>query len=483
MSHGPAVPPARRAAARSVRAMAAARGGCGAGDAENNVSSGEAPGGLTRRQLHALEEDRLSPCALRSARAGRRIPLDSEGRALDFRTEFQRDRDRIVHSRAFRRLRQKTQVYLPDRDDHLRNRLLHTLEVSGIARTISRALALNEDLAESIALAHDMGHCAFGHAGETLLDEILTGRCGVPAVDPAAARQAGGFKHNYQSLRVVDRLEKRYRHPGLNLTDPVREGILKHTGMCSSIRYPDFDSRGLHLDRPPFLEAQVVALADEMAQQVHDLDDGLQDGAVDLAAVEALGLVKQVIGKLGSGYPSPSRFMRVNQIIRGAAHLLVASVVTWSSRQIAVWMDKEKIEGHEDFLERIDRIPRNLVVLAPPVRGLYGELKRFVRRRIINSQQVNRTDQRARHCLSRLFATYFQQPLLLPNHLLLRFKEEEGGRFLRDCSPAGREKEIQTHFRKNPAFLRLLADHLASMTDTYALAEYSRLHHPEAGSG
>ncbi len=433
-------------------------------------------GGLTREQLQALEEARLAPYAMRSARTTRRRPVDPEGRAFDFRTEYQRDRDRIVHARAFRRLRHKTQVYLPDRDDHFRNRMIHTLEVAGIARTLARALSLNEDLVEAAALGHDLGHCAFGHSGEAALNAVLTGREPVEGLDPEAAAAAGGFKHNYQSLRVVDLLEKRYDHGGLNLTDAVREAILRHTSLRSDIRYPDLDTRGLHLDLPPFLEAQVVALADEIAQQVHDLDDGIQDGAVDLAEVERLKIVREITSRLGEAYGAAGRFLKVSQIVRGIVHLLVTSVATHTAAGLAAWADEQGIATHDDFLARRERVPAALVGFAPPARELYGELKKFVHRRVINSFAVNRSDETARRFLTGLFAAYYRNPRLLEDHVLLSFKARAGGRFLRDCSPAQVPKEVAARYWNNPVFLRVLADHLAAMTDTYALREYDRLH-------
>jgi dGTPase len=179
-----------------------------------------------RRRLELAEEERLAPYALRSSEATRRFPIEDDGRAFDYRSQFQRDRDRIVYSRAFRRLRQKAQAgILPAYEDHRRNRLTHTLEVAQLARTIGRALSLNEDLVEAVALGHDLGQPPFGPAGVRALDDILTGRLdgqGGPGLG-----DLGGFWRSWQGLRVVDHLEKRYEHPGLNLTDPVREGILK----------------------------------------------------------------------------------------------------------------------------------------------------------------------------------------------------------------------------------------------------------------
>ncbi|HEY6066058.1 MAG TPA: dNTP triphosphohydrolase, partial [Thermoanaerobaculia bacterium] len=192
---------------------------------------------VTREHFERLEEERLAIYASRSSRATRpRGPLPAE--EADSRTQYVRDRDRIIHSRAFRRLKHKTQVFIPFEGDHFRTRLTHTIEVSQIARSVARALGLNEDLAEAVALGHDLGHTPFGHSGETVLDALLR----------ESHPKAGGFKHNYQSVRVVDRLERRYEEPGLNLTHDVREGILKHTSWKRDFPFPLDFTDGLRFD-------------------------------------------------------------------------------------------------------------------------------------------------------------------------------------------------------------------------------------------
>src|SRR6266852_2626362 len=188
---------------------------------------------FTKKNLEDFEENRL---AIFASRASRRYPVSEEGKSYDYRTEYQRDRDRIVHSRAFRRLKHKTQVFIPFEGDHFRTRLTHTIEVSQIARSAARALGLNEDLTEAIALGHDLGHTPFGHSGERVLDRLLR----------ESHPEAGGFKHNYQSVRVVDRLERPYDEPGLNLTHDVREGIFKHTMWKRSYPFPLDWPEGLH---------------------------------------------------------------------------------------------------------------------------------------------------------------------------------------------------------------------------------------------
>jgi dGTPase len=231
----------------------------------------------TRCWLEADEDRRLAAYAMRSNEAVRRYSIEDE-QAEDLRLAYQRDRDRVLHARAFRRLKHKTQVFVPHVADHPRTRLTHTLEVGQLGRSVARALGLNEDLVEAIAMAHDLGHTAFGHSGETTLDRILHGLEPAVGLPDKVVENVGAFKHNYQSLRVVDLLERRYQHPGLNLTDQVREGILKHTRWQVSYPFPLPNRDGLALNEPCHLEGQAVAVGDEIAQQTHDLEDGLRAG-------------------------------------------------------------------------------------------------------------------------------------------------------------------------------------------------------------
>ena len=214
---------------------------------------------FTREHFERLEEERLALYACRSGRA-RRARSEETSSSADVRTAYVHDRDRIIHSRAFRRLKHKTQVFIPYEGDHFRTRLTHTIEVSQIARTGARALGLNEDLTEAIALGHDLGHTPFGHSGEKVLDRLLR----------ESHPEAGGFKHNYQSVRVVDRLERRYEEPGLNLTHDVREGIFKHTSWKASFPFPLDAPETLRMESGGTLEAQLVNWSDEIAQQTHD---------------------------------------------------------------------------------------------------------------------------------------------------------------------------------------------------------------------
>ena len=422
-----------------------------------------------RLRLERAEEQTLAPYALRSASAGRRYPVEDEGRAFDYRTSFQRDRDRIVYSRAFRRLRQKAQVgILPAYEDHRRNRLTHTLEVSQLARTIGRALRLNEDLIEAIALGHDLGQPAFGAAGERVLDEILRGR-----LDPDVPADPEGFSRPLQSLRVVDRIEKRYRHPGLNLTDPVREGILKSAGGETSFA----ELEGLRAGLPPLFEAQTVSLADRISTALHDLDDALQSGALELGRVERLAAVRRLARKLGVRYARVGgRFMKANAIHRGLVHLLVTSVVLHASRALERFGQRAKVTRREDF-ERVrdTAVGGGEVALPAAARRMLDEIEALLDGQVRRGRDADRVEARSRAVLAGLFRAYRCEPRLLDDHVLLRYRELAGGRFLRDLPRDRAESEIATRYRSDVRFARVLADHLASMTDAFALAEHANL--------
>jgi dGTPase len=426
-----------------------------------------------REWLERDEEQRLAPYALRSRGVGRRLPVEDEGRAFDYRTHFQRDRDRIVYSRAFRRLRQKAQVgILPEYEDHRRNRLTHTLEVSQLARTVSRALRLNEDLVEAISLGHDLGQPPFGAAGERALDDLLSGRLdgrGGPGLG-----DLGGFCRPWQGLHVVDRLEKRYAHAGLNLSDPVREGIFKSGG---GNRRPRQEPAGVRAGQPPLFEVQVVVLADRIATALHDLDDALQSGAVDLAAVERLSAVRELRRKLGPGYPARgSRFVKANAIHRGLTHLLVTGAILASRRRLTQWWERHGAGDAAADTTLLDRaVAGDEIGLAPPALRLLSTLEVFLEHRAQRSFEADRVEARGRNAMLGLFAAYHADPTLLETHVLLRFKETTGLRYLRDVPRDKLEYEIRTRYREEPRFALLLADYLAGMTDTLALAEHARL--------
>ena len=243
-----------------------------------------------RKYFEKLEIDTLAAYATKSHGANAtRIHGEDEH---SYRTAIQRDRDRIIHSRAFRRLKHKQQVFLISEGDHYRTRLTHTLEVAQLARTMANALGLNEILVEAIALGHDLGHTPFGHVGEVVLNDILSG---IDNLDGELLRKnRGGFKHNYQSLRVLDKIEKKYQFDGLNLTSFVREGILKHTRLLrEKYSYPEFRYEGLNfeIDSATTLEGQVVAICDEIAQRTHDLEDGIRAALVEIEKIRKLKIV------------------------------------------------------------------------------------------------------------------------------------------------------------------------------------------------
>jgi dGTPase len=414
---------------------------------------------FTREHFERAEEERLAIFAAKSARAERpRGPVaDSPG---DARTQYARDRDRIIHSRAFRRLKHKTQVFIPYEGDHFRTRLTHTIEVAQIARSASRALGLNEDLAEAIALGHDLGHTPYGHSGEYVLDRLLR----------ESHPDAGGFKHNYQSVRVVDRLEKRYEEPGLNLTHDVREGMLKHTSWTKDYPFPLDFAEGLRWESGGSLEAQIVNWSDEIAQQTHDLEDGLP--LTEEAAIEELAISRQV--RAARGYGSDPASRRAS-LIRGMIATLSADLVEGSRARIEQWLEANRVTTSEDFAARRDRLPGDLVAFSDAGRRLYAELREFVYRHIIHSFPVSRHDGHARRVLAGVFAAYRDNPRLLPDDVLRGIAGELSVRYLREVPLPQVEREVAERYRPQPAFYRAIADHIAGMTDSYCNSEYRQL--------
>lgn len=396
---------------------------------------------FTRARHHAIEKQKLAPYACLSERADQtRIFPETPH---PYRTAFQRDRDRIIHSRAFRRLKHKRQVFLTNVGDHYRTRLTHTMEVAQIARTIARALGLNEDLTEAIAIGHDVGHTPFGHLGETVLDGILRGKfAGQEGFPPGPL---GGFKHNYQSLRVFDRLESKYAFPGLNLTAPVREGILKHTRLKRGyIRYPDFVYQGLHYEyeHALTLEGQVVSMADEVAQRTHDLEDGVRAHLVDIDKIRTLDIVRLVEDRLQLRErvnTQPTLYQ--NRIINGLIDLLVTDLIEQTLINIQAFWEQEK---------RIEHFDRLLVGFSPGIDKLQKQLNRFIYRYIINVPEVTRTDASFENILLALFLAYCRFPERLPS----------------DGTPAKGLCEADP---------RAICDHIAGMTDHFALTEYRQL--------
>jgi len=413
----------------------------------------------TREQFESLEETRLAVYASKSGRAARpRGPVAAA--PGDARTSYVHDRDRIIHSRAFRRLKHKTQVFIPYEGDHFRTRLTHTIEVAQIARSAARILGLNEDLSEAIALGHDLGHTPFGHSGEAILDRLLR----------ASHPDAGGFKHNYQSVRVVDRLEKRYDEPGLNLTDDVREGILKHTSWSVAFPFPLDFPEGLGLSSGGSLEAQLVNWSDEIAQQTHDLEDGLP--LAEEEAIERLEISRHVRASRPAGANPASRRA---SLIRGMIGALAADLVEASRTRIDRWLEASGVGTPDDFYDRRSRIPGDLVGFSETGRRWYRELKDFVYRHIIHSFPVSRHDGHARRVIAGLFTAYHENPRLLPDDVLAGLSESMRVRYLREVPLRELESEIAERYLPRPEPARAIADYIAGMTDSFCDKEYREL--------
>ncbi len=396
----------------------------------------------TRAQLEAIEEQVLAPYAARSATA--ELTRKHREDPHPYRTAFQRDRDRLVHSRAFRRLKHKRQVFLTDGGDHYRTRLTHTLEVSQLSRTVAKALGLNEELVEAIALGHDLGHTPFGHIGEVVLGKIMAGADTLDGLLPAQA--LGGFKHNYQSVRVVDLIERKYAHPGLNLTAPVREGILKHTRLQEAIRYPDFNAEGLYLEQETAttLEGQVVAICDEIAQHTHDLEDGIRAGFVALEEVRKVSIVRLLEKEQELHLVwQRDRFLYRNLLIKALINLLISDLLETTARQL------EEMDKRGSYPKRFTDL---VVRFSEELEPLHHELDEFIDREIIYHASIYRADDVAVRTISELFKFYLRFPSQLPDYVLGRLE-----------SPDSR-----------PQLVRAICDHIAGMSDNYAQTEWTR---------
>ena len=382
-----------------------------------------------------MEPDRfLAPYAAHPARSrGRRHPEPPPA----LRSEYQRDRDRIVHSAAFRRLMYKTQVFVNHEGDMFRTRLTHSMEVAQVARTAARALGLNEDLTEAIALAHDLGHTPFGHAGQEALDECM--------------RPWGGFEHNLQSLRVVEVLETRYAaFPGLNLTFETREGILKH---CSPMKAEDLGELGRRFREgtQPSLEAQLVNLADEIAYNSHDVDDGLRAGLLDPEGLCRTALFREAWEAAGRAEPRPEGRRRVHETVRRLIDAQVRDLVEATRARIAAAAPAD--------IEAVRAMPEPLVGFSGEMRARHVELKRYLRDHLYRHYRVRRMTAKARRTVRALFEAFLDDPGLLPPEA-----QEAARRLEAERGEAGRARAV--------------ADYVAGMTDRYAIAEHARLFDP-----
>lgn len=378
-----------------------------------------------RDELRRREGESLASYATRSTDTQGRVHAEPEH---PFRLPFQRDRDRIIHSTAFRRLEYKTQVFVNHEGDYYRTRLTHSIEAGQITRTLCRVLGLNEDLGEAVALSHDLGHTPFGHAGERVLNKLM--------------EPYGGFEHNAQSLRIVDRLEERYPgFPGLNLSWEVREGIVKHSSEYDRPLVQQF-APGVQ----PVLEAQIVDFADEIAYNSHDIDDGLKSGMLeerDLAPVTLWADAREAVRREhGDASESIQRYQTVRRIIDRLVTDMIAAILG-------------RIEDHGvRTLADVRACPVRLAGLSPAMAERNRELKRVLFDRLYRHHRITRMTVKAQRVMTALFLTYMEEPQQMPPHVYRRVDLDD---------PKA----------------RVVADYIAGMTDRFAFDEYRKLFDPD----
>jgi dGTPase len=385
----------------------------------NDVSAGEAI---------------LAPFAAHAAQSrGRRYPEPKP----ELRSEFQRDRDRIIHSNAFRRLVYKTQVFVNHEGDLYRTRVTHSIEVAQIARSVAVALKVNEALTEAICLAHDLGHTPFGHAGQDALNDCM--------------RDYGGFEHNLQSLRVVDELEERYAEfPGLNLTFECREGILKHCSVHNARELGELGERFIKR-RQPGLEAQIANLADEIAYNNHDVDDGIRAQLLDLAALREVRLFRRQYDAVAAQYPELGERRVIHETIRRMINYIVLDFIHSTQAQLEA--------ARPRTIEDVRASPKTLATLSDGCREEHLELKAFLREHVYRHYKVLRMTTKARRVLQELFEAFFKDLSLMP--------------------PEHRAQSVQAEAAQGAAGrARGVADYIAGMTDRYAILEHRRLFEP-----
>jgi len=382
---------------------------------------------LTRIDLEKREEQWLAAYAMRSSQSRGRIYAEDEHA---YRTVYQRDRDRIIHTTAFRRLEYKTQVFVYSEGDHYRNRLTHSIEVAQIGRTMARALGCNEDLIEAICLSHDLGHPPFGHVGEATLNELM--------------RDHGGFDHQRQTYRLVTALEQRYpEHPGLNLTYEVREGVVKH-----DTDYDVVDAREYLPDEQGTLECQLSNLADEIAYNTSDLDDGLRSGILDSVSVRELTIARLALEGMGERQDVDlSNAMLRYRFIRRLVGMEVSDTITATSQNI----EQANIRALAD----LRNLGHNVAGYSPAMQQLNKELKSYLFKSFYRHYRVVRMATKAERLLADLFNAYVLQPLQLPPEV---------------------QQRVQTQVE---GLHRVVCDYIAGMTDRYAIQEHKRLYDPE----
>ncbi|HZW05257.1 MAG TPA: deoxyguanosinetriphosphate triphosphohydrolase [Anaerolineaceae bacterium] len=376
----------------------------------------------TRSHLEDLEAKALAPYGMASRDSKGRLHPEDEP---EYRTRFQRDRDRVLHTTAFRRLEYKTQVFINYEGDYYRTRLTHTLEVAQIGRTIARALGGNEDLTETICLAHDLGHPPFGHSGETTLNQLMQAH--------------GGFDHNKQSFRIVTKLEERYTDfPGLNLTWEVLEGIVKH-----ETEYDISDAKDFNPELRGNLEAQIANVADELAYTAHDLDDGLRSGMITIPMLQDIRLWQIVTQSVGWSGDTLAQLDR-NRIIRRLIGILVTDVVHASHERLRA-ADVRSVEA-------LQQLPFNVLGFSDDMAPANRQLKDFLYSNLYRHFRVVRMQVKAERVINELYQAYMAEPDILPDHIKARVN--------------------------GISLARTVCDYLAGMTDRFAIEEYEKLYNP-----
>ncbi len=381
---------------------------------------------LTRQELERREEEHLAPYAMPSRQSrGRAHPEDEH----PYRTAYQRDRDRIIHTTAFRRLEYKTQVFVYSEGDHYRNRLTHSVEVAQIGRTLARSLGCNEDLTEAICLAHDLGHPPFGHTGEETLNSLMA--------------QHGGYDHQKQTYRIITHLEQRYPDfPGLNLTYEVREGVVKH-----DTSYDIVDARDYNPNEQGTLECQLSNLADEIAYNTSDMDDGLRSGILDARAVTKLAIAHRVLTSMGA---EPDADLTQPLVRYGFIRRMVGIEVSDTIAATAAKLEANRVETLAD----LRGLPGNVVGYSSPLVEENAELKAFLYKNFYRHYRVVRMAAKAERTLRALFDAYVSESEQLP-------------------------PETQQRLAESGDLHRVVCDYIAGMTDRYAIQEYKRLYDPE----
>lgn len=386
---------------------------------------------LSREQLEQRERVLLAPYGMKSGDSRGRVYPDDEH---PYRTAYQKDRDRVIHTSAFRRLEYKTQVFVYHEGDHYRNRLTHSVEVAQVGRTMARTLAANEDLTEAICLAHDLGHPPFGHTGEHVLNDLMANH--------------GGFDHQRQTMRIVEKLEERFaRFPGLNLTYEVREGLVKH-----DTDYDVTDATGYEPDKAGTLEAQIASLADEIAYNAADLDDGLRSGTLEPADVEYLAIWQMLREALAAApeFPAPLDAPLDSLLRARIIRKLIAAEVTDAITATAWRLEQTGVQSVEDVRD----LGENVAGFSPEMVAYNRELKAFLLEKFYLNWRVNRMAGKAQRILRDLFTLYVESPQQLP--------------------PA-----VQADIRARPGKLeRVVCDYIAGMTDRFAILEHQRLFDP-----